>query len=173
MDRVNGKVAIVTGAGSGQGAAEARLLAQEGAKVIATDINFDKVRGVAEDINALYPNSALALKHDVSSKEEWLKVADAGVKGFGPITVLVNNAGILAPAPYERVTHEHWQSTMDINAWSQFAGIQTVVPFMKQAGVGSIINVASLAAVNASGRFTAYTASKGAIDAFSRRARRL
>jgi NAD(P)-dependent dehydrogenase (short-subunit alcohol dehydrogenase family) len=170
MGRVNGKVAIVTGAGSGQGAAEARLLAQEGAKVIATDINFDNVGKVVEEINAQHPGAALAQRHDVSSKEEWTRVVETGVQAFGPVTVLVNNAGILAPAPYDRVTHEHWQRTMDVNAWSQFAGIQTVVPFMKQAGVGSIINVASLAAVNASGRFTAYTASKGAIDAFSRAA---
>jgi NAD(P)-dependent dehydrogenase (short-subunit alcohol dehydrogenase family) len=170
MGRVTGKVAIVTGAGSGQGAAEAHLLAHEGAKVIATDINFESVGKVVDEINTQHPGSALAQRHDVSSKEQWTKIIDAGVREFGPITVLVNNAGILAPAPYDRVTHEHWQRTMDINAWSQFVGIQTVVPSMKEAGVGSIINVASLAAVNASGRFTAYTASKGAIDAFSRAA---
>jgi NAD(P)-dependent dehydrogenase (short-subunit alcohol dehydrogenase family) len=170
MGRVSGKVAIVTGAGSGQGAAEARLLAQEGAKVIATDINFENVRKVVDEINAVLPGAALALRHDVSSKEEWTKVAEAGVQAFGPITVLVNNAGILAPATYDQVTYQHWQKTMDINAWSQFAGIQTVVPFMKQAGAGSIVNIASLAAVNAAGRFTAYTASKGAINAFSRAA---
>lgn len=170
MGRVSGKVALVTGAGSGQGAVEARLLAQEGAKVIATDINFGNVRDVVNEINAHYPSSALAQRHDVSSKEEWTKVVEAGVEAFGSITVLVNNAGILAPAPYDQVTHEHWQKTMNVNAWSQFAGIQTVVPFMKQAGVGSIVNIASLAVVNACGRFTAYTASKGAVDAFSRAA---
>ena len=170
MGRVSGKVAIVTGAGSGQGAAEARLLAQEGAKVIATDINFENVQRIVAEINAQHLGAALAQRHDVSSKEEWSKVVEAGVQAFGPVTVLVNNAGILAPAPYDQVTHAHWQKTIDINAWSQFAGIQTIVPFMKQAGVGSIINIASLAVVNASGRFTAYTASKGAIDAFSRAA---
>jgi len=148
MGRVSGKVAIVTGAGSGQGAAEARL-AQEGAKVIATDINFDNVLSVVEAINAQRPGVALAQLHDVASKEEWLKIVDAGVQAFGPITVLVNNAGIFAQTPYDQLTHEQWQKTMDINAWSQFAGIQTVVPFMKKAGVGSIVNIASLAAVNA------------------------
>ncbi|WP_454858965.1 SDR family NAD(P)-dependent oxidoreductase [Rhizobium binxianense] len=170
MGRVTGKVALVTGAGSGQGAVEARLLAAEGAKVIATDINFDNVSNVVAEINAQYPGSALGLRHDVSAKDEWTKVVEASVQAFGPITILVNNAGILAPAPYDQVTHVHWQKTMDINAWSQFVGIQTVVPFMKQAGVGSIINIASLAVVNAAGRFTAYTASKGAVDAFSRAA---
>lgn len=170
MGRVSGKVALVTGAGAGQGEAEARLLAQEGAKVIATDINFEKLRLVVQDINAQHPGAALALRHDVSSKDEWVKVVEEGVMAFGPITILVNNAGILSPATYDEVTHAHWQKTMDINAWSQFVGIQTVVPHMKEAGVGSIINIASLAVVNACGRFTAYTASKGAVDAFSRAA---
>jgi NADP-dependent 3-hydroxy acid dehydrogenase YdfG len=79
MGRVSGKVAVVTGAGSGQGAAEADLLAQEGAKVIATDINFDNVQKVVEEINAQHPGSALAKRHDVSSKEEWTTIVDAGV----------------------------------------------------------------------------------------------
>jgi NAD(P)-dependent dehydrogenase (short-subunit alcohol dehydrogenase family) len=144
--------------------------AQEGAKVIATDITFENVRKVVEEINTQHPGAALAQRHEVSSKEEWTKIVKAAVQAFGPITVLVNNAGILAPASYDQVTHEHWQKTMNINAWSQFAGIQTVAPFMKQAGVGSIINIASLAAINAAGRFTAYRASKGAINAFSRAA---
>lgn len=170
MGRVSGKVAIVTGAGSGQGAAEARLLAQEGAKVIATDINFENVGKVVDEINARHPGTALAQRHDVSLKDDWEKVVETGVQAFGAITVLVNNAGILSPAPFDQVTHAHWQKTLDINAWSQFVGIQMVVPFMKRAGVGSIINIASLAVVNASGRFTAYTASKGAVDAFSRAA---
>lgn len=170
MGRVSGKVALVTGAGTGQGEAEARLLAKEGAKVIATDINFDSVQKVVAEINAEHPDAAIAFKHNVASKDEWVSVVQQGVEAFGPITVLVNNAGILAPATYDLVTYEHWQKTMDVNAWSQFVGIQTVVPYMKQAGVGSIVNIASLAVVNACGRFTAYTASKGAIDAFSRAA---
>lgn len=170
MGRVAGKVAIVTGAGTGQGEAEARLLAQEGAQVIATDINYENVRKVADSINSKYPGSALAIKHDVSSKEDWVKVMEDGGKAFGSITILVNNAGILAPTIYDTLTHQQWQKVMDVNAWSQFVGIQTVVPAMKKAGGGSIINVASLAAVNACGRLTAYTASKGAVDAFSRAA---
>lgn len=170
MGRVAGKVALVTGAGSGQGEAEARLLALEGAKVIATDIEYDKVSKVVAQINAEREGSAVALKHDVALKEDWERVVEASRRAFGNITILVNNAGILAPAPYDAVTYEHWKKTMDVNAWSQFVGIQTVVPQMRAAGVGSIINVASLAAINACGRLTAYTASKGAVDAFSRAA---
>ena len=170
MARVAGKVALVTGAGAGQGEAEARLLAKEGAKVIATDIDFENVRRVVDEINAEAPGAAIALKHNVALKEEWERAVAEGVKTFGPVTVLVNNAGILSPATYDVLTYEHWQRTMDVNAWSQFVGMQTVVPHMKAAGGGSIINIASLAAVNACGRFSAYTASKGAVDAFSRAA---
>ncbi|EMZ44054.1 solvent efflux pump periplasmic linker srpA [Pseudomonas aeruginosa str. Stone 130] len=162
MGRVNGKVAIVTGAGGGQGEAEARLLAAEGAKVVATDINLDRVTRVVAEINEQYPGSAMALWHDVSSQSDWQDVVEQTVAAFGPITILVNNAGILAPAAYDKVTFEHWQKTMNVNAWSQFVGMQTVIPHMRAAGGGSIINVASLAVVNACGRFTAYTASKGA-----------
>ncbi|MFM9277466.1 SDR family NAD(P)-dependent oxidoreductase [Paenibacillus jiagnxiensis] len=170
MGRLTGKVALVTGAGNGQGAAEAKLMAKEGAKVIATDINFENVTKVVEEINAENLGSALAFKHDVSSKEDWIQVVEEGVKAFGPITVLVNNAGILAPTTYDKLTHEHWSKVMDVNAWSQFVGMQTVIPYMKKAGIGSIINIASMAVVNSSGAFTAYTASKGAVDAFSRAA---
>jgi len=168
MGRLDGKVALITGAGNGQGAAEAKLMADEGAKVIATDIDFDNVKKIVDAINAKYPGRALAFKHDVSSRDEWVNVVEEGVKAFGPVTVLVNNAGVLAPATYDVVTYEHWRKTMDINAWSQFVGMQTVIPCMKKAGVGSIVNIASLAVVNACGRFSVYTASKGAVDAVSR-----
>lgn len=170
MSRLAGKVVLITGAGNGQGATEARLMAEHGAKVIATDIAFDNVKAVVAEINNIRPGSAIAFKHDVSSKDDWIKVVNSGVEAFGPITVLVNNAGILSPATYDVLTHEQWARTMDVNAWSQFVGMQTVIPYMKSAGVGSIINIASLAVVNACGRFSAYTASKGAVDAVSRAA---
>jgi NAD(P)-dependent dehydrogenase (short-subunit alcohol dehydrogenase family) len=170
MGRVSGKVALVTGAGTGQGEAEARLLAAEGAFVVATDINEEAVKAVVASINAERSGAAIAMRHDVSSSEDWQAVAAEAEATFGPITILVNNAGILAPASYDKVTHAHWQRTMDVNAWSQFVGMQTVIPQMEKAGVGSIVNIASLAVVNACGRFTAYTASKGAVDAVSRAA---
>ncbi|QHB28809.1 short-chain dehydrogenase/reductase family oxidoreductase [Pseudomonas monteilii] len=145
-------------------------MAQYGAKVIATDIDFESVSAVVADINREYPGAALALKHDVASKASWLAVVEAAVDAYGPINVLVNNAGILAPATYDILTYEQWSRIMDVNAWSQFVGMQTVIPHMKNAGIGSIVNIASLATVNACGRFTAYTASKGAVDALSRAA---
>lgn len=170
MGRLTGKVALITGAGNGQGAAEAYLFAKEGAKVIATDIQFDNVSDVVAKINSEFPDRAIALKHDVSSEEDWKRVAAEGVGEFGLITVLVNNAGILSMQPFLEVSYEVWKRAIDINAWSQFAGIKTVVPYMRQAGIGSIINIGSLASIIAAGGFNPYTASKGAVEAITRAA---
>lgn len=170
MGRLDGKVAIITGAGAGQGAAEAELFAREGAKVIATDVNLTAVERVVSAINAARPGAAVGLRHDVSSESDWASILDEGRRHFGVVTVLVNNAGIPSLASYDETSHAYWSNTIDVNAWGQFVGIQKVVPGMKTAGGGSIINVSSLAAINACGRFTAYTASKGAITAFSRAA---
>lgn len=169
MGRVQGKVAIVTGAASGQGAAEAILLAREGASVVATDVDMAGLERTLDEINSS-GGKAIALKHDVSKKSEWAEVVAKAEAEYGDITILVNNAGIWSATSYDELSYEEWQRVMDINAWSQFAGIQSVLPSMRRAGVGSIVNVASLAAVNACGRLSAYTASKGAIDAFSRAA---
>lgn len=170
MGRLSGKVALITGAGNGQGASEAYLFAKEGAKVIATDIQFENVSQVVDKINVEFPGSAIALKHDVSSEEEWKKVAEEGVSKFGLINVLVNNAGILSMQSFMDVTYDIWKRAIDINAWSQFAGIKTVVPYMRTAGVGSIINIGSLASIIAAGGFNPYTASKGAVEAVTRAA---
>ncbi|MFA7584763.1 MAG: SDR family NAD(P)-dependent oxidoreductase, partial [Novosphingobium sp.] len=170
MARLSGKVAIVTGSGTGQGEAEVRLFADEGAKVLVADVNFGSAQKVAEEINAKNANSAIAVSLDVSKEADWQKAVQVAADTFGPITILVNNAGILAPVTYDMLTHDHWTRTMDVNAWGQMLGMQTVIPVMKRSGGGSIVNVSSLAVVNACGRFTAYTASKGAVDAITRAA---
>jgi len=170
MGRLTGKVALITGAGNGQGASEAYFFAKEGAKVIATDIEFTNVSEVVNKINAEFPDSAIALKHDVSSEEAWIQVVEEGVKTFGNINVLVNNAGIAITTPYTQLTLDMFQRTMNINAWSQLVGIRTVVPYMKKAGGGSIINIGSLASKINAGGFSAYTMSKGAVEAMTRSA---
>lgn len=170
MKRLEGKVAIVTGAGGGQGAAEATLFAQEGAKVIATDVAFDNVKEVVNKINEENPGSAIALKHDVSSEEDWKTVAEEAIKEFGKINILVNNAGILATKPYKETDVDFWNLGMNINAWSQFVGMKTIVPLIKEAGGGSIVNIGSMASIDNSGGFNVYTASKGAVEALTRSA---
>lgn len=170
MPRLDGKVAIVTGAAGGQGRAEVELLTKLGAKVLATDLDADAVGGVVSAINREAPGSAAAQRHDVSSRENWSRVVAAAEAAFGPVTVLVNNAGVLTRVPYDLLTLEQWQATMNVNAWGVFAGVQAVAPSMRAAGGGSIINIASAAALTAVGGFGAYTASKGAVDALTRAA---
>jgi NAD(P)-dependent dehydrogenase (short-subunit alcohol dehydrogenase family) len=170
MSRLEGKVAIVTGGGAGQGAEEVRVLAALGAKVVATDLDAGAVQAVVASVNRESPGGALALPHDVASREDWSRVVAEAVRAFGPVSVLVNNAGILNRVPYEALTLELWQATMNVNAWGVFAGIQAVAPAMREAGGGSIINIASTAAVAAVGGLSAYTASKGAVDALTRAA---
>lgn len=170
MKRLEGKVAIVTGAGGGQGAAEATLFAQEGAKIIATDVAFENVQNVVDKINEENPGSAIALKHDVSSEEQWRVVVQEAIKSFGKIDILVNNAGILATKPYQETNIDYWNFGLNINAWSQFVGMKTVSPYIKEAGGGSIVNVGSMASIDNSGGFNVYTASKGAVEAITRSA---
>ena len=169
MGRLTGKVAIVTGAASGMGAAEAELFAAEGASVVATDVNLAALEKVVARIQE-QGDRALALQHDVSCRDSWDQVVRQTENAFGDVTVLMNNAGIWNDTGYEDMTHEAWLQMMNVNAWGPFAGIQAVLPSMKRAGVGSIINVASMAAVNACGRFSAYTCSKGSVDAMTRAA---
>ncbi len=170
MSRLEGKVAIVTGAGSGQGAEHVRAMTDLGAKVVATDVNGAAVEAVVAGIEREGTGRAVAMTHDVACSDAWAKVIEAAAAAFGPVTVLVNNAGVLTHDPFETVRLEQWQRIMNVNAWSVFAGIQAVVPGMRAAGGGSIINISSTSALSATGGFSAYTASKGAINAMTRAA---
>lgn len=163
MGRLTGKVAIITGAASGQGAAEARLFADEGAKVIATDLNEGLLNEVVEEINEKHGDVALAIKHNVAEEAEWIRVVEQSVEKFGKVNVLVNNAGISGNIhTLEEITVEEWHKVMNINALGNFLGMKHVVPEMKKAGGGSIVNISSLAGINGYGSLTPYAASKGA-----------
>lgn len=163
MGRLSGKVAIITGAASGQGAAEARLFADEGAKVIATDLNETLLNEVVAEINAKHGDVALALSHNVAEESDWIRVVEDSVAKFGKVNVLVNNAGISGKIhALEEITVEEWHKVMNINALGNFLGMKHVVPAMKNAGGGSIVNISSLAGINGYGSLTPYAASKGA-----------
>ena len=159
--RLEGKVAIVTGAARGMGKAEAELFAKEGAKVVVADILEEEAKQVAENIKKA-GKEAIAVKLDVSKAEEWKKLVDMVVEKWGKVDVLVNNAGILSMAGIEQLTEEEWDKVMNINAKSQFLGIKYVLPAMKKAGKGSIINISSIYGIIGSGAAAAYHASKGA-----------
>ncbi|WP_099302651.1 SDR family NAD(P)-dependent oxidoreductase [Bacillus sp. Marseille-P3800] len=164
MNRLEGKVAIVTGAANGQGAAEARLFANEGAKVVATDMQFDKLNQLVNELNHKQKGSAIAIEHNVTSEEDWIQVIEKTIQSFGKIDILINNAGITGDSSMklENYTIEEWDKVMNVNALGNFLGLKHAVPQMKKNGQGSIVNISSLAGINGIGGASAYAASKGA-----------
>ena len=170
MKRLENKVAIITGAAMGQGAAEAYLFAKEGAKVVAADMAEDALKETVDAINTDFPGMALGVHLDVASEENWQQVVKQAVETFGTVDILVNNAGVGSRGVnYDKTDREAFDRIMGINAWGSFAGIKTVVPVMKKAGGGSIVNVSSLAAV-VGVEFNAYTLTKGAVVSMTRAA---
>ena len=162
--RVDGKVAVVTGAAMGIGEAIARRLAAEGAKVVLTDVAEAAGRRVAENIGP----SATFLRHDVSSEGEWDAVRDAVLAAHGRIDILVNNAGIQIAAPIDEARFEDWRKVQSVNADGVFLGCRMAVRAMKQSGGGSIVNIASVASHSGEAHGAAYSASKGAVRALTK-----
>ena len=164
MQRVEGKVCIITGAASGIGREDALLLAREGAKVVLTDLNEEAGRQAAAEIGA----NALFIRHDIASESDWQHVVKTTVEHFGRLDVLVNNAAILALGSIEDTTLELWQKVQKINGEGYFLGCKYAIQAMKESGGGSIINMSSVAALGAMPMFCAYSASKGAVAAMTR-----
>ena len=162
MGRVAGKVALVTGAGTGLGRAAALLLAAEGAKVAVTDIDEAAVRQTAELI-ARDGGESLHCHHDVSKPEDWPPVMTALENRFGQLDVLVNNAGIAVAKNIEETTLEEWRRTMAVNLDGVFFGCQQAIRLMKRGRGGSIINLSSIDGIIGEAELAAYCASKGGV----------
>ncbi len=170
MDRVKGKVAIVTGAAGVLGKAEATLLAKEGAKVVVTDIAEQGIKELAQEITS-QGSEALALRHDVTSEEDWAAVIESTLARFGRLDVLVNNAGILINNTIEGMSLEDWRGVMAVNLDGVFLGTKHAIGAMKKSGGGSIVNISSVAGlVGMGGGSSAYSASKGGVRIFSKAA---
>ena len=172
MGRLDGKVAIITGAAGGMGLTMAQTFAEEGAKVVAADIQFELLQ---EGVNEIIANGgdALALKLDVSSPDEWKTAIDKTVETYGKIDVLVNNAAIQIGKSVKEATLEEWNKVLAINATSVFLGMQTVIPPMQENGKGSIINMSSIGGIiggGPDGYDVAYSASKGAVRSMTKHA---
>ncbi len=163
MGRVAGKVILITGAASGLGAADARLLAAEGARVVLTDVNEELGRKVAEEIPG-----ALFFKHDVRDEQQWQAVVAATLKHFGRLDVLVNNAGVVVFANVEDISLEQFRFVNQIMSEGTFLGCKYAVQAMKETGGGSIINISSIGAIKGIGEIIAYSAAKGAILSMTR-----
>ena len=160
--RMAGKVALITGSAQGMGRSHALLLAAEGAKIIATDMNEFGAQAVAEEIRKT-GGEAISAKHDVTKAAEWTRVFDLAIEEFGMLNVLVNNAGILTLKPLDDTDEAEWDEIMEINAKSVFLGCKMVVPHMDAAGGGSIVNISSIYGLVGAPFAAAYEASKGAV----------
>lgn len=162
--RVAGKMALVTGGAQGLGRAHCIRLAQEGARVLATDINGAGAEETAALINAeLGEGTAFGMAHDVTKPDQWEAAVDAARERLGGLNVLVNNAGIGVPGNIEACDFGDWQRCFDINVNSIFHGCQKALPLMREHAPGSIINISSIAGLIASDTMPAYNASKAAV----------
>jgi 3alpha(or 20beta)-hydroxysteroid dehydrogenase len=162
--RLDGKVAIITGAAGGIGAAAARRLAQEGALLLLTDADEERARRLAAELG----EGADALAHDVTSEEQWRAVVAHALETHGRIDVLLNNAGVFLAAPLTETSLEEFRRVMDINVTGVFLGMRTVAPAMIERRAGSMINVSSVAGLMGSPFLAAYAASKWAVRGMSK-----
>ncbi|MGN4125565.1 SDR family NAD(P)-dependent oxidoreductase [Lysinibacillus sphaericus] len=163
MERLDNKIAIITGGASGMGAAMAELFSKEGATVIAADINEENLAKISELANVE------GMKLDVSSDENWAQVTKAVVEKYGRIDILINNAGIAGKKMPADITEQDWAMMHKINSFGPFLGIKHVSKYMIEVGKGSIVNTSSYTAIIGSG-FNEYSASKGSLRAIARAA---
>ncbi len=167
--RLSGRVALITGAARGQGATEAELFAQEGAKVILTDV----LDAVGDAWAAALVEAGLEAAYrplDVAVRSDWEEVVAFAEAEFGFVDLLVNNAGIVSFASVTDTSDEEWQRAIGVNQTGVFYGMRAVVPSMRRAGGGSIVNVSSVFALTGVPGYFAYQASKGAVVQMTRAA---
>ncbi|MBL4583717.1 MAG: glucose 1-dehydrogenase [Pseudomonadales bacterium] len=166
MGRVNGKIAIVTGAARGQGEAEARILIAEGAKVMLTDILDTEGEKLAQELG----KNASYMSHNVCDETAWLDVVEATEAKFGPVTVLINNAGILKISALQDTSLEEYMQVINVNQVGVFLGMKHVIGSMTKAGGGSIVNISSIDGLVGMSHAVAYVASKFAVRGMTKSA---
>lgn len=166
MGRLAGKVAIVTGGAQGQGAAIARSFVAEGAKVVIADLAIDPGKALAEELG----EAAMFVEHDVSREESWTALVEATNTSFGPVSVLVNNAGILRFGEIDTMPLEDVDLVLRVNLMGCFLGMRAVIPTMKRNGGGSIVNASSVEGLGGMGSVAAYCGSKWAIRGMTKAA---
>ncbi len=169
MGRVEGKTALITGAGSGLGRAFAERLAQEGASLLLTDIDEDAVVAVAKEV-AGNDRQAMAIAHDVTSTEQWENAIKQAETDLGKIDILINNAGITIMGDIESISLEDLHTTFRIDVDGVFLGTKLGIGSMKKTGGGSIINISSIAGQQASSTLVAYNAAKAAVTMITKSA---
>ena len=163
MGKMEGRVAIITGAASGLGAEDARVLAREGAKVVLTDMNVALGEAVAAEIPG-----ALFLEQDVRDEARWSAVVAETLAHFGRLDTLVNNAGLVRFADVETMSYEDFRLQVDVMLGGTFLGCRAAIPHMSREGWGSIINMASVAGLKGISAIPAYTAAKAGVIGMTR-----
>jgi 3alpha(or 20beta)-hydroxysteroid dehydrogenase len=166
MGRLDGKVAIVTGAARGQGEAEARLFVEQGARVLLGDVLDEPGRVVAKELG----DAAEYVRLDVSQEADWARAVAHAEQRFGPVTVLVNNAAIIRPAGIEDTSLDDYMAVINVNQVGTFLGMKAVIPAMKAQRSGSIVNISSIDGVGSKNGLISYTASKFAIRGMTKTA---
>lgn len=169
MGRLEGKIAIVTGAARGMGASHSRYFVREGARVVLTDTRVDEGQALAKELG----KNALFVEQDVTKASDWQRIVSESEDAFGPVNVLVNNAGILgAMAATADISEEDYLRVIAVNQHSVYLGMHAVIPSMLRAGGGSIVNISSIAGLVANYGFPslAYVASKFAVRGMTKAA---
>ncbi|SFB00094.1 3alpha(or 20beta)-hydroxysteroid dehydrogenase [Lentibacillus halodurans] len=166
MGKLDGKVAVITGGSRGQGASHVRNFVEEGARVVFSDILIEEGEGLANELG----ENVKFVKHDVTNADEWKQVTDETEKTFGPVNILVNNAGIVVTKNFEDLSEEMYRKVVDINQVGVFLGIKTALSSMRKTGNGSIINVSSINGLRGSAGNAAYDSSKFAVRGITKSA---
>lgn len=167
--RLEGKIALISGAARGQGASHARLLVREGASVVLGDILDEEAHTVAKEIEAAGGETE-ATHLDVTRAEDWIAAVELTEARFGRLNVLVNNAGVIDEGGAVDEEEDAWNRVIAVNQTGMFLGMKYAVPAMRRAGGGSIVNIASTLGVVGAEDYIAYQATKGAIRQMSRSA---
>ncbi|WOX24948.1 glucose 1-dehydrogenase [Streptomyces solicathayae] len=164
MSTLAGKVVIVTGAARGQGATEARLLVAAGARVVLTDVRENEGRAVAAELG----DAAVFVRHDVTSAEDWARVTATATETYGRLDALVNNAALWRTAPVQDETADNFELLLRVNLLGPFLGIRAVLPALREASGGSIVNVSSTAGLVGIRGHAAYGSSKFGLRGLTR-----
>ncbi|HUN57310.1 MAG TPA: glucose 1-dehydrogenase [Candidatus Binataceae bacterium] len=164
MDRLKGKVALISGGARGQGASEARLFAGEGAKVMIGDVRDELTRQTADEINAkLGAKVVHPIGLDVTRGSDWRSAVETCEREFGGLDILINNAGIANVKGVEETSEEEWDAIVNINQKGVWLGMKAAIPAMRRRGGGSIVNISSIYGLIGSAGSAAYHGTKGAV----------
>jgi cyclopentanol dehydrogenase len=164
MDRLKGKVALISGGARGQGASEARMFVDQGARVVVGDVLDSDSAALAVEINRKAGHkAAVATRLDVTRAADWRAAVDTATREFGGLDILINNAGILNVKGIVETSEEEWDAIVSVNQKGVWLGMKAAVPALRQRGGGSIVNISSIYGLIGSAGSAAYHGSKGAV----------